>query len=333
MTGWRAGKTINGMPPPHTLLSIQYLRGLAAVAVVVHHTGRIPTGLGQAGVDVFFVISGFIMVHVSGREPLPLAFLRARMVRLVPLYWLMTLTTATVTGVTDTRHTLLSLVFWPHVAANGAWLPLLAQGWSLNLEVQFYILFATTLLLPERHRLPALTATIATLAGLTVAVSCMGGDSEFNYFPIVLEFLGGAWLCQAWQRGWVRRLPAGLLLTAGLALLAMQAQWPMPVPWRCLQWGVPALLIVTGALAWEASGRLPAVQGLRALGDASYSLYLTHILLLFGLHRTLKPMPAILAVPGAILACAAIALLVHRLVERPLGQALRPARPLLLPVG
>ncbi len=318
------------MTPPRTLLAIQYLRGLAAVAVVAYHTGRMSTGLGQAGVDVFFVISGFIMVHVSGREPLPVEFLRARVMRLVPLYWLVTLAAA-VLGGADKAHTLVSLAFWPHLGPDGMWAPVLSQGWSLNLEMQFYILFAATLLLPGRRRLLALTGVIATLAGLTVVASFIKDDAAFNFFPIVLEFLAGAWLCRAWQRGWMRRLPAGLLLTAGLALLLVQVQWPTPVPWRCLQWGVPALLVVAGAVGLEASGRLPAVPGFRTLGDASYSLYLTHMLLLAGLHPILAPLPAVVAIPGGILACVALGLLVHRLVERPLGQALRPAQPVLLP--
>lgn len=321
------------MASPRTLLSIQYLRGLAAVAVVAHHTDRMPTGLGQAGVDVFFVISGFVMVHVSGREPSPMEFLRARVMRLVPLYWLVTLAAAAILGVIDTAHILLSLAFWPHLAPDGLWAPVLWQGWSLNFEMQFYILFAATLLLPERRRLLALTGMIATLAGLTVVASLIKGDTAFNFFPIVLEFLAGTWLCRAWQRGWLQRLPAGTLLTAGLALLLVQAQWLTPIPWRCLQWGVPALLVVAGSVGLEASGHLPAVPGFRVLGDASYSLYLTHTLLLASLHPILAPLPAVVAIPGGVLACVALGLLVHHLVERPLGQALRPARPVLLPAN
>ncbi len=321
------------MTPPRTLLSIQYLRGLAAVAVVAQHTDRMSTGLGQTGVDVFFIISGFVMVHASGREPLPMEFLRARVMRLVPLYWLVTLATAAVLGVTDMTRILLSLAFWPHLAPIGLRLPVMLQGWSLNLEMQFYLLFAATLLLPERRRLLALTAIIATTAGMTVATSYVKDDAASNMYPIVLEFLGGTWLCRAWQRGWMRQMPVGLLLAAGLALLAMQARWPAPVPWRCLQWGVPALLVVAGAVGLEAGGRLPAVPGFRTLGDASYSLYLTHLFVLAGLHPMLAPLPAILAVPSAILGCTAVSLLVHRLVERPLGQALRPARPMLLPAN
>ena len=321
------------MPPPRTLLSIQYLRGLAALAVAAHHTGATQNQMDQVGVDVFFVISGFIMVHVSGREPSPMAFLRARVIRLVPLYWLVTLAAVAILGVTDLSQVLLSLAFWPPIAPAGVWSPLVPQGWSLNLEMQFYLLFAGMLLLPERRRLPALTAVIATLVGMTVASSLVKDDSAFNLYPVVLEFLGGAWLCRAWQRGWLRRLPAGLLLTAGLALLAMQTGWPMPVPWRCLRWGVPALLIVAGAVGLETSGRLPVVPGLRALGDASYSLYLTHLLLLVSLRPVLAPLPAIPAALGAILACVAFSLLVHRFIERPLGQALRPTQPMLLPAG
>ena len=319
------------MNPPRTLLSIQYLRGLAALAVAAHHTGATRIEMDQVGVDVFFVISGFVMVHVSGREPSPMEFLRARVMRLVPLYWLVTLATVAILGITDVTQVLLSLAFWPHIAPVGLWSPLVPQGWSLNLEMQFYLLFAGMLLLPERRRLLALTAVIATLAGVTVASSFVKGDSAFNLYPVVLEFLGGAWLCRAWQRGLLRRLPAGLLLTAGLVLLAMQAGWPTPVPWRCLQWGVPALLIVAGAVGLEANGRLPATPGLRMLGDASYSLYLTHVLLLAGLRPIAAQLPIIPAALGAILACIAFSLLVHRFIERPLGQALRPAHPVLLP--
>lgn len=312
--------------PTRTLVSIQYLRGLAALAVVAEHTCRLPTELGRAGVDVFFVISGFIMMHVSGRERSPAVFLRARVLRLAPLYWLVTLVAVLVLGVTDRSHILMSIAFLPHVSPDGRAVPVVVQGWSLNMEMQFYVLFAVTLLLPAHRRLLALTAMIGGLAGFSVVACLIQGGSDLNFFPVALELPAGAWLCRAWQRDRLRRLPAVALLAAGSALLLAQAGWSQPTPWRCVLWGIPALAIVAGAVGLEENGRLPVVPGLRALGDASYSLYLTHLLLLTGLRPVLRPLPGLVAVPTGIAASVALGFAVHRLIERPLHRALRPAR-------
>lgn len=82
---------------------------------------------------------------------------------------------------------------------------------------------------------------------------------------------------------------------------------------------------MAGALGLE-NGGLPRVPGLRALGDASYALYLTHLLVLQAVLPVLRPWPVALALPLALLACIAVALLVHRGVERPMACLLSTSR-------
>ena len=102
-----------------TLVSIQYLRAFAALGVVAFHTGR-ATILGQAGVDVFFVISGFIMWMVTAEPVGPAQFLWHRVVRIVPLYWIATLIMAAhrSSSVSDTVN---SLLFWRTMSCGLSW--------------------------------------------------------------------------------------------------------------------------------------------------------------------------------------------------------------------
>lgn len=313
--------------PRTTLTSIQYLRGLAALAVVAMHTGWTYSGIGAAGVDVFFVISGFIMVHVSRREVTPTVFLRARVLRVVPLYWLLTLVGVALAGLDDIPRILASLAFWPHAGFDGRDYPVLIPGWTLNYEVFFYLAFAVTLLLQARLRLPVLSLGLAGLVALGIAIHPAQAAAATYTGPLLLEFLGGAWLCQAWQRGWVPRGRWGLALSAlgALVLLAQAGIGPFE-GWRCLTWGLPSLLIVAGALGAEAGGRLPRILGLRQMGDASYALYLTHLMVQKPLLPILHPLPLPMALPLVILTCVAVALAVHRWVEVPLGAMLRPKR-------
>lgn len=304
------------MPQTPVLLSIQYLRGLAALGVVVHHTNWTPTGLGASGVDLFFVISGFIMAYVGRDDQTPLAFLRARALRVVPLYWIVTLLTVAERRMGDLPHIAQSLVFWPHVGPDGPGYPVVIVGWTLNFEAFFYAIFALSLLLAPAKRLAALTLALAAL-GVAGAILHPGVNSPTSVVSsLLLEFLAGIWLCRAWRRGLLRS--AAPLLPLGLALLAAQLGLAQePTTWRWLVWGVPAALVVAGALGLEASGRLPRLAPLLVLGNASYALYLTHVLVLHAFRPALLPLPAVVALPIVVAACIAAGWLLHAGVEKP----------------
>lgn len=340
-----------------TLLNIQILRGIAAMMVVVDHAigqmesrgGRdlgleIGTGLGQAGVDLFFVISGFIMVYVThGRHRTPLYFWRDRIIRIVPLYWFYTLLMAAIalmvpamlnTAAFEPLHVLKSLLFIPvyHNTIDGEIWPLLVQGWTLNFEMFFYFIFGCLLLVRvENHRLGLLTLCLVGL----VLIGLLGGDATNPLFltytsPLLLEFLAGVLIAMAFHRGWLASPSLGwVCLVLGLVLFALTVIRPEWGGVRAITFGVPSALIVIAALSLE-SGRSGA-RILVALGDASYSIYLSHTF-------TLGVIGSVWAVIGngsiafdttmfvlAIIVSAMVGMASYRLIERPMVTYFKPA--------
>lgn len=178
-----------------SLHSLQSLRSIAAIMVVAFHSyvhldargiiAGIPAivDAGRAGVDIFFVISGFIMVYISqdnfGRPGAPADFLIRRIIRVLPVYWLYTFLIASILFVAphlfsqgksfDLNHLMASLLFIPWENSIGDIKPVLNVGWTLNFEMYFYCLFAITLLLGKRYLLPLLSIVMlcGSLAGLS----------------------------------------------------------------------------------------------------------------------------------------------------------------------
>ena len=190
----RCGRPPVTRSPPLPL--IQVLRALAAVMVAAGHAQFEVAGLaaraGQpftpaawlpwpAGVDVFFVISGFIIVHAAaplhGRANPQKLFLAHRIARVVPLYWLATTLYLALAwarpgllgaGAEGPAYLAASYLFWPMARADGAVQPLYSLGWTLNYEMAFYALFALVLPLGRRG---AVLGVLALLAGLVVPVA------------------------------------------------------------------------------------------------------------------------------------------------------------------
>lgn len=327
-------------------MSIQYLRAIAAVMVVLHHA-RNPepwlynplAGLtfGQAGVDIFFVISGFIM-YAAARDERPADFLYRRLIRVAPLYWCATLVALLVFYrpyllAFDPRiitNLFLSLAFVPHANLahpDQVW-PLLVPGWTLCYEMFFYVIFAVALV-RGRLVLPIVAAIIVAVVALGLVRPGTGAAWRTYTDPIVIEFVLGMLVARFLPLLTVRGA-AALLLPVGFALLALTGE---PGAWRVLQWGVPAVLVVVGALALEAHGRLPLHRALKALGDSSYSLYLVHPIVIAVTAKVVKALPLggvaqFVAMIALCMGASIVAgLLVHRWAERPLLRALRGSRP------
>ncbi len=338
MTGSSAPRAVeNAAGMRGDFLSIQYLRGLAALGVLLFHASQragAAFGAGAAGVDVFFVISGFIMWTISARRAAgPGDFLLRRAGRIAPLYWTITLL---VVGLDVLRpslfpnmrltapHVIQSLLFLPHRDPTGAVAPVIVPGWTLNYEAFFYIVFALTLLAPVGRRAWALTAALGGLCLLGLFLPHGRWAAVDTYSdPLILEFVAGAWLAKAAAAGRLGSLPAAVAaIGAGVAILTVVAVTGAdPQGWaRLLYWGLPALLIVWGALSLEGAGRLPLFAPLKLLGDASYSLYLIHGLALSLAFKLIggwglpAPLAVALATPFGVLA----GLACYRLLERPL---------------
>ena len=227
------------------LLNIQILRSFAAGIVVMGHAGQEMTAIaartGQIampmgginfgwGVDIFFVISGFIMIHTSadhfGKPGAAREFLVRRLIRIVPLYWLVT--TALIVGaifmprllnvpIGDWPHILSSYFFIPDARANGEIRPVVALGWTLNYEMFFYVFFALAMMLPLRRGIAAIFA----LFGLFMAIGAFGPSGhvalDFWTSSLLAEFLFGVVIGIIARNRVQLPLPSALMLaTAGV---------------------------------------------------------------------------------------------------------------------
>lgn len=321
------------------ILSIQYLRGLAAIAVGLSHVAGHP-GLafetGAAGVDVFFVISGFVMWTVTSRRPTkPGSFLVDRLTRIAPPYMLLTIATYLVAKYipgafpnmrTNLSDMILSALFIPHKDLYGSAFPLIVPGWTLTYELFFYLLFAGALLAPVRRRAWICTAAISLLIGVGSLIQSDFAAVETYTNPLLLEFAAGLWLGVAYN---AERLTSarwgGVSLLAGLsAFVAWEfLSGVQPGGSRAIVWGVPALLIVAGLLTIERRHGLRRSPLLLLLGNASYSLYLVNVFVVAATWRVMSHQ----WLPGyflaAMIASTVVGVACWRTVERPVTQLAR----------
>ena len=284
-------------------LTIQALRAVAALLVVLLHAfetwgERVDPAApgvnwenGAAGVDIFFIISGFVMV-ISSRRLVDqaggwLIFLRHRVARIVPLYWL--LTTAKILAVVvfggfvlrtglDFNFVAGSYLFLPVTDSAGHFRPVLPVGWTLTYEFLFYLLFAAALAM----RIDVLRVIIPGL-GL-IAIAALARTEAWPawtilFDTIVMEFVFGVMLAKWTLRGF--RLPpaiAGVFILFGFGLILIVPMISENA--RVLTWGIPAFVIVAGAVSLEPFVAPALPRWLLTLGDASYSIYLSHGFLL-----------------------------------------------------
>ncbi|MEP9354264.1 acyltransferase [Xanthobacter sp. KR7-65] len=324
------------------------LRAVAALmVVVVFHLGAPLQRLGleapwpqsgAAGVDIFFVLSGFLMlVTTYGRTGYTASFYHKRLVRIAPLYWIVTTASLALlllapqvvkSGKADTWHIIASYLFLPaRHPVLGTLEPLVVPGWTLNYEMFFYLLWGIALLLPQERRLPAAGLAIAGLSVLGFAAPSDNAFFAFYTSSIMLEFVFGLalglWYLKgpAIGRGW------GLVLMA-LGFVSLLSQGEMPQEVRFLRWGVPAAMVVAGALVLERARPVPRVGILALLGDASYALYLVHGMVLSAMGQVFVRLAPALPLSGTALylvcgvaavgAALVVSIIVHLTVERPL---------------
>lgn len=359
-----------GVPTMKQIGSIQILRAVAALMIVLSHAQddalnqAVKAGVAfartdalpwVAGVDLFFVISGFIMVHASGRlfatKGAAGAFIGRRLIRIVPLYWLITAITLVVLGIAAWRgkqafpgleEIASSLGFVPFARpGDGQPRPLAAQGWTLNYEMFFYVVFALFVGLRREVAVAGVAAALMLVVALGVAFRPTGTALAFWSDPIVLEFAIGMGLALIWHHGF--RLPrwlAFLLGAVGLAVLALDLDGMNEIAnfavdpngfGRLAACGLPMALlfgaIVLAEPAFSSRSRWGSFMAL--LGDASYALYLFHPLvvvlarkayLALGLAHPLGIWPLVAAdIPLA----AALALAIHAAIEKPAGATLQ----------
>jgi exopolysaccharide production protein ExoZ len=324
------------------LIGLQYLRGIVASIVVLHHLCFPDTQLGPFGVKIFFVISGFVMWYTTSAANIsPTAFWRQRIVRIVPLYWLFLLLLvvaglACSSCVKTTKLTLenvpLSFLFVPHFhqVQKSLIAPILVPGWSLNYEMFFYFVFGLALLIkPNARRALAIFVLFWALVLLGRWLDPSSAILSTYTSPLLLLFLDGLLLAMVYQTYAVGG--AGLSLTLASASILLQT-------FAVLDGGTEsflaaaAVLIVVGTLALEPVLRRAPSNLLLGVGDASYSIYLSHLFFLRIFEIGWWHVPghdgtmavAFIALSFAFSIAGGVA--IHHLIERPMVRAIRQWR-------
>jgi peptidoglycan/LPS O-acetylase OafA/YrhL len=276
-----------------TIHGLQALRFVAAAMVVITHVLNREVNLYhpyplprapwmEAGVDIFFVISGFIMVYIIKPDTRPGPFWLQRFTRIAPLYWVATAVAFIgglvlpdwVFGRADWVFALKSALFLP-ITPDVNDHPLVSPGWTLIFEFSFYTLLALCLTI---RRPPFRLAAIA-IAVILLAALFRGAVPWLGYYSsglLMLEFLFGMIVAELVRRFPVRPWLGMVLALGGLVLIYFMWEGPFGTA-RGLNAGLPALLVVFGILASEPIWQRHA--GLRwfaRLGDASYSIYIVH---------------------------------------------------------
>jgi len=314
------------------LYNIQYMRALAALLVVYVHARHQVSGyseslveFGSIGVDLFFVISGFIMVWIAKESDTPISFMKKRILRIAPLYWAATLAMALIvflfphlfkTAVFEFGHLIKSLLFIPHYSRGMSDRvgPLLHPGWTLNYEMYFYLVFAISLLLTKTFRL-LFIASVTTVCFAVSNSPLLSGHalSDFLSYSIVFEFIAGA-IAGTLYKADIRIGRFGTVALFLGSIISFFALAGMP---RGLSHGVPALLFFVALV----NVRLPKLEWASTLGDASYSLYLSHLFVMGACRKLLPPLlgeglgPALAFVAISALLSVIVGLLVYKYIE------------------
>ena len=343
-----------------SIQNIQKLRGAAAIMVLLLHInggeeqytgpgGVLPESfdIGHAGVDLFFLISGFVMVFAT-RLPdkqNPFTFIRTRLIRIYPIYWLVLAATVLLFIIKEVVFE--EQVDYTTVIADALLfptgkLPFLVVAWTLIHEMYFYLVFMVSLCI-SRCRLPwFLIGWLIFLGwGSATGVASLHPATEILFHPLTAEFIAGVCIglliidgARSWgtESFWI-----GSIWLIGTGAWRIYADLSVfPSGWQRVLLCLPPLaLILYGAVVVELrSGRpegLPGPGGclLLKLGDASYALYLVHLPVLLVVGKLWTP----LATPSVwdnvvligIWICAAtgVALCIHEWVEKPLLRLLK----------
>lgn len=275
-----------------TLFSIQALRGMAAVMVLLAHVPRttshpVPPIFGfEIGVDLFFVISGFVVALASEKPISVRQFMEDRLSRVLPLYYLMSLGALCVLGIWGPALNVLwnTFVLLPVFDRTAYTNPVLYLGWSVAVEIWLYALVALGMALSRSRWHWIFTGLVAALLVQGYFAPDRLLVLHFVGSPLMLEFLMGVWLCKSRLRLKQPFAWAAVLLGAYFVLTNMQERpylaahgGPLAVfgigMLRALTWGVPCATLLLGCISLEKCG-VAVPRGLSWFGGWSYSFYL-----------------------------------------------------------
>lgn len=329
--------------------NIQALRGILALFVVLEHIRF--AACGAFGVDVFFAISGFMILFSTAENTKH--FFTKRLIRILPLYYLMTLATFLLLLITpdmfettsaDIASLVKSLLFIPFDIGGGVLQPLMRVGWTINCEIFFYFLFWISFKISHKCRALICSGLILMLVVLSHTLPHNNAFLAFYGAPVMLDFIWGMlayyvcrWLFLEWNK---KQAIIGTNTTKYLSLLSVittlvvfvllivtkadinSLSWQRP-----LYWGGAGFLLVLAFFVCELCGYIASYPTIQ-LGNASFSLYLLHYYPVMLLDRMMfhfdrLTLFTMLGVCIAITASVILALLSHEWIEKRLSKWLK----------
>lgn len=328
------------------LVLLQHETFLAKKYLGIHFAGGV-FGLGDFRIDIFFVLSGFFAAWVAGRghesQNPGIHFLGRRLRRLLPLLWFLTsvklalLFSLNLAGRQEGLDWFQILRSYTLLPASGY--PIILPAWTLSFELIFCAAWSVLLCFPQRIRLATMGLwLVAILAYGLIYVKPSLWLPGFVMHPYFLDFIAGAVLAEIAPyymairlRGSIMMLVGGALLVVAMAIEPELKAYPQVV--RRIVWGGAAFVVVAGLFRWEYKNvQFVMPSGWRLLARSSYSIYLTHSLVLYvvmqGLagHLTNSLLTHLLLAAVAV-ATLGIGILVHRWGEVPLQRVLRVFKP------
>jgi peptidoglycan/LPS O-acetylase OafA/YrhL len=335
--------------------SIQFLRGFAAFVVVIYHIGGyikryFPVfflgdffGFGFAGVDLFFVISGFIIHFTSrnylGNPSLLGEYLKKRFMRVYPIYWivmtslfclswLMTIILQKDVFSTGYPHTfsayLQTYLLTPlHFAVNPV-------TWTLSYELFFYLCFSCLII---SRRLWVVPATVLLVSLYNILFLHHEENRYFNFIfsGYNLEFMFGFLIYQFYEKIKFNNWISGGLIVISLSIIIKFGYQISDYDYlkRVLTFGLPSAFLLIALLNLEANQAINIPKFSITLGDASYVLYLIHFPMLLLMNKI--PMIVGLVLTDVetiwynyfiIIVIVVVSIIIHKLVEKPLSKYL-----------
>ncbi|KJZ19622.1 hypothetical protein TW80_01580 [Loktanella sp. S4079] len=332
------------------LESLQVLRAVAALMVVAFHmnifilpetlnigTAWAGLNMGYAGVEVFFVLSGFIMFYRHGDEmgqgSRLWPYLYARFARIFPVFWVVLgVVIALRFAVYDSLPTLKSLLI------SMSMLPIFDQHiigvqWTLSFELMFYLVFAIGFV--HRGIGRAVLALWFAICALKVLLGHSGELPTFFFSPYNLLFLFGMLAVSLWRYvgGFAAALAIGGAITfVGIGLTEALGVMTYHFAIRTILYGLAATAMVCGVVALEQQGHWHAPKFTVFLGNASYAIYLVHITAMGAVAQVFKKLgiaelPLPIVATAVFVAAVLIGCFAHLLLERPLINFTRRFRP------
>jgi exopolysaccharide production protein ExoZ len=289
--------------PIKNFKSLQILRFVAATSVVYAHIFANPN-FGTFGVDIFFVLSGFVIALVISSNPNPYAFAINRINRITPLYWLLTsllmvvitfkpeLVSTSTASSANVANFAKSLFFIPYEGSIGI-VPILTQGWTLNYEMFFYLCVSISLLIAKSHALK-ITFVLITFAYFLFGNLLLNKVAN-NFFgsEIIFEFILGFFAYQLYTKNFLNLLSDKFYIFAAIAIYIYMAfiESNGVEGNRFIKFGLPSFALVICSVKLEPvfqNSQTYTTRILVSMGDASYATYLTHWYVLVALRKLLS---------------------------------------------